>query len=81
MTLDVLTTLLGWTLIINLGVLLFSTLLLILLGSWAARIHKKMFEIDTASLQKIYFQYLAQYKLLFVIFNLAPYLALRIMNS
>ncbi|MBW1763017.1 MAG: hypothetical protein JRJ64_16315 [Deltaproteobacteria bacterium] len=41
-------------------------------------VHAKMFGLDEADLSRAYVQYLAQYKIAFFIFNLAPYIALRI---
>jgi hypothetical protein len=38
-----------------------------------------MFGLDDTDLSRAYFQYLAQYKILIFVFNLMPYLALRIM--
>ena len=38
-----------------------------------------MFGVDEADLPGIYFRYIAQYKILIFVFNLMPYLALRIM--
>jgi hypothetical protein len=38
-----------------------------------------MFGLEDADLSRAYFQYLAQYKILVFVFNLMPYLALRIM--
>jgi hypothetical protein len=37
-----------------------------------------MFDLAEADLSRAYFQYLAQYKILIFVFNLMPYLALRI---
>jgi hypothetical protein len=44
-----------------------------------SKIHGNMFGLEEAELSRAYFQYLAQYKILLFVFNLMPYLALRIM--
>ncbi len=75
-----LTNFLGWCTAINLGILIFSTLMLILTRTFAANLHSKMFQLDPATLPKMYFEYLGRYKLLIIVFNLVPYLALRIMG-
>ena len=43
-------------------------------------IHQKMLGMSETDLSKAYFQYMAQYKILIIVFNLAPYLALRVMG-
>lgn len=75
-----LTTFLGWCTAINIGILLFSTLITTLTKSFAASLHSKLFHLDPASLPKMYFDYLGNYKILIMVFNLVPYLALRIMG-
>ena len=75
-----LTVFLGWCTAINLGILLFSTLMTTLTKSFAANLHSRLFQLDSASLPKMYFEYLGNYKILIIVFNLVPYLALRIMG-
>ena len=45
------------------------------------KIHRKMFGLSEEVLSKEYFRYLANYKIAIFIFNLVPYLALRIVIS
>ena len=47
---------------------------------WASKVHAKMFQIDDASVRQVYFRYLAYYKIAILVFNLVPYVALRIMG-
>ena len=42
-------------------------------------LHSKMFHVSPDELSLIYFEYLAWYKLLWLIFNLVPYVTMRIM--
>ncbi len=79
MSIAELTTFLGWLSVINIGVLLFSTTMVVLFRDFAANIHAKMFSISKDDVPFGYFQYLAQYKTLTLIFNLAPYVALKVM--
>ncbi len=79
MSIGELTTFLGWVSVINIGVLLFSTMMVVLFRDSVANIHAKMFSIAKAELPGAYFQYLAQYKTLTLVFNLAPYVALKLM--
>lgn len=77
-TLEILTTFLGWCSVINIGVLFFSTFMVVLFRDLAVSIHSKMFDLDEAELPKLYFSYLASYKTATLVFNLAPYIALKI---
>jgi len=71
---------LGWCFTINLGFLMFSFLLLSAFKGPIKSIHRALFAVNEKDLELMYFQYLAYYKILIVVFILAPYLALRIMN-
>ncbi len=78
-SLTTLTTLLGWCTAINIGVLLFTSLLLAVARGPVSRIHTAMFGLDQRDLSRAYFQYLAQYKIAVLMLNLVPYVALRLM--
>ncbi len=78
MTVEQLTAFFGWCTLLNVAVLAFSTISVILLRKFISPIHAKMFALEEASLPMIYFRYLAYYKIAIMVFNLAPYLALRI---
>ena len=70
---------LGWCSIINIGLLFFSTIMLIIMRGWIVSIHAKMTGVSEAELPRLYFEYLGNYKILIIIFNLVPYIALRVM--
>jgi len=71
---------LGWSTVLNLGILLVSTAVLGVAGAPIKRIHAKLFDLSEGDLSRAYFQYLAQYKIAVLVFNLVPYLALRIVG-
>lgn len=71
---------LGWCTALNIGVLVLSSLILMFAGSSIRQVHSKMFGLSESDLSRGYFQSLAQYKTAILIFNLAPYLALRIVG-
>lgn len=77
---DTLVIFLGWCSVINVGVLLFSTLMLVVMKGTIIAVHSKMFGVDPQNLPTTYFNYLANYKVAIFIFNLAPYCALRLMS-
>ena len=80
MTLDQLTELLGWALIINMGFLTFAAVLLMAGRSTITAIHSKMFDISQSDLSLVYFKYLAQYKTLTFVLVASPYFALKILG-
>ncbi len=79
-SIEFLTEFFGWLSVINIGFLLFTTLSLILLRDKITNIHSKLFGLSDDELSKAYFQYLAQYKILILVFNLAPYIGLKILQ-
>ena len=79
MTTEALTELLGWASVINIAILMFSTLMLIVMRGSVTKIHSKLFGLDEKDLGRAYFQYLGQYKIAIIVLNIAPYIALKIM--
>lgn len=77
-TLQELESFLGWCTVINIGVLSVSAVAIVLMRGMATRIHGMMFGLDEVDLCRGYFQFLAQYEMAIFIFNLVPYLALKI---
>ena len=78
-TIEALTQFLGWATVINVGVLIFATIAVMLMRNSMISIHGKMFGLDSVDLSRAYFQYIAQYKIAIFVFNLVPYIALKIM--
>lgn len=81
MTMDLNTfiTLFGWMTIINFGLLIFSTLLLFIFKDTICRLHQQISGLEASTLKPAYFYFLASYKLLILIFNLVPYIALKLL--
>ena len=80
MTITELTEFLGWILVINIAVLLVASFMLIAMRGMIVQIHRKMLGLSEDDLLRAYTQYLAQYKIAVFVFNLAPYLALKLMG-
>jgi len=80
MAINELTTFFGWCSILNITLLTLSAVLLILFKEHIAKIHAWMFAIDPVEIQKMYFQYLANYKIAILILNIIPYISLKIMT-
>jgi len=68
----------GWCSVINLGVLIISSVMLMACPDWVMAMHSKMFGLEEKELGSLYFRFLAYYKIVVIAFNLAPYFALRI---
>ena len=79
-TIEVIREFLGWCSVINISILVLSTIMLTVLRSWIVSFHARTGGVDEVELPKIYFEYLGNYKILIFVFNLVPYLALRIMG-
>lgn len=79
-TVESLATFFGWCSVINIGVLVFSTIALVAMKGPVSSIHSKLFGIDQANLPSTYLQYLGSYKIAILIFNVVPYFALKIMS-
>ena len=79
MSLKTLKTFFFWMTVINFLILLISTVGVVALTQEMKVIHSQMFQVPSDDLSQIYLEYLAWYKLLWMIFNLVPYISLRVM--
>jgi len=71
---------LAWCTLMNLILLALASSAVMLVGGPIRRLHARMFDLSEDDLSRAYFQYLAHYKISILVFNLAPYLALRIVE-
>ena len=81
MTISTLTTFFGWTLVINISFLLFSTLVLTLGRSFVLSVHSSILNMSEDELNRLYVNFLGNFKLGVFLLSLAPYLALKIMGG
>jgi hypothetical protein len=79
MSITELTTFFGWMSAINIGLLMFSTVCIVLLKEKITPLHAKLFKLEDAYVNKAYFKFLAYYKLTLIVFNIVPYFALKLM--
>ena len=79
MSLKTLKTFFFWMTVINFLILVISTCGVVALTQEMKVIHSQMFQVPSDELSQIYLEYLAWYKLLWMIFNLVPYISLRVM--
>ncbi len=80
-SIETLATFLGWCTVINFGLMAFGLVKLLLIRDWAIGVHAKMFGLDEAPVRASYFQYFVNYKIAILVFNLGPYVALKIMSG
>lgn len=80
MTISQLTELLGWASVINVGYLFLASIILMFMRSTVSSIHSRMFDIDEEKLSLKYFDFLSTYKVVTLVFMVAPYIALKIMG-
>jgi hypothetical protein len=73
--------LLGWASIINIAYLLLATTMLVFMRGLIFSIHQKMFGVDEKDLSVKYFDFLSHYKIMTLVFFVAPYIALKIMGQ
>jgi len=79
MDLNVITVFFGWCTVVNMGFLVFATLFITLFKNFSHNVHSNLLGVNVSDLPKLYFKYLASYKIGILIFNLAPYIALKLM--
>ena len=77
---DQVTSFFGWCSAINLAIYTFSALYIALFRNFTVRIHSKFSGVDASKLPILYFQYLANYKIIILVFTVVPYIALTLMG-
>ena len=80
MTLEKMRTVLGWCTVINGGVLLAWFITFTVAHEWIHRIHGNWFQLSKESFDAIHYGSMSFYKMSILLFNLVPYLALRIVK-
>ncbi|GHE87250.1 DUF6868 family protein [Thalassotalea profundi] len=79
MYINEITDFLAWCTLLNLGIYLFSALFLLGFKNFTMNIHSKISGIAPNALPKLYFKFLGNYKIGIFLFNIVPYIALRLM--
>lgn len=78
MSVETITKVLAWCTTINLCLLILWSVLFTTSRDWILRIHSKWYKLSPEQFNAIHYGAIAFYKILFLVFNLIPYLALRI---
>ncbi|MHC4207679.1 MAG: DUF6868 family protein [Planctomycetota bacterium] len=69
-----------WCTILNVALLLLSSLLCLCAGDWVYRIHSKWFSITRETFNVAIYSFIGLYKILVIVFNVIPYIALLIVG-
>lgn len=78
-TLESFTSFLGWCLLINVILLMIATVGVIFKNKFMLSFHSSLLGVSETSMSDMYVQYLSLYKVMVLVFNLAPYIALRVL--
>ena len=76
MSIEKLADLFRWMTIINVGLLVLSSVLIMMLKRIVCRMHGKLFGVGEDKVAIICYSYLGVYKVLIIVFNIVPYIAL-----
>lgn len=80
MTIEIIRSTLAWCTVINWVLLLWWLLFFTLAHDWTYRFHSKWFNLSVEKFDAIHYAGMAFFKMCILMFNLVPYLALRIVG-
>ena len=80
MTLEVVRSALAWSTVINMCLLVIWVIFFILARDWMYRMHGKWFQLPVEKFNSLHYTGMMIFKMAILLFNLAPYLALRIVG-
>lgn len=80
MNLETLRAFLMWCSILNGGLLILSSLLLVFTGDWVYKIHSRWFPMPRETFNAVIYAFIGFYKILFITLFLVPWLALVILS-
>ncbi len=80
MDIQTLTTFFMWCTIINLGLLIVSSLVCIFLSDFSYRMNNRFFSISRETFNIAFFSFIGLFKIFVIVFYLVPYIALLIIG-
>lgn len=80
MDMQTLTAFFMWCTIINGGLLIFSTLVMMIMPDFVYRVQSRWFPVSRQTFDVVIYCFLGLFKVLFIVFNIAPYVALLIIS-
>ena len=69
---------LAWSGVINLGLLLWWVLFFMFAHDWTYRFHSRWFKLSVEKFDSIHYASIAFFKISILLFNIVPYLAIRL---
>ena len=78
MDLQTLTTFFMWCTILNLGLLILTTIMCIFFADFSYRMNHRLFSISREAFNVVIISFLGLFKLFVIVFNIVPYIALLI---
>jgi hypothetical protein len=80
MEMQILTDFFKWCTILNGGLLIFSSFMLLCVGDLVYRIHSKWFPMSREAFNVVIYSFVGVFKLIWIAFNVVPYVALLIIG-
>ena len=80
MDVQMLTDVLMWCMVLNGALLIVSFLFCAFAGDWVFQMHRKWFPMPRETYNVVIYSFLGSFKILVLIFNVVPYVALRIVG-
>jgi hypothetical protein len=80
LSIDIFRDMLGWCTVINFGLLLWWALFFMAAHDWTYRLHTRWFRLTVERFDTIHYTGMAFFKVFILLFNLVPYLALRLVG-
>lgn len=80
MDIEILTAFFMWCTIINGGILIFWSIFILLTPNFTYRLQSRWFPISRESYDVVIYSFLGLFKIVFIVFNLVPYLSLLIIQ-
>ncbi len=78
-SIETLATFFGWCAVINIGIIMLFLVFLTVFHEGVGKLSAKMFGVTKEEAKTTFFRIFMQYRLAFVVLNLVPYVALKIM--
>ena len=75
------TSVLGWSIILNFALLLWWVLWMIFAHDWVYQTQSMVVDISVQQMDVIHYGAMAFYKILILVFNVIPYLAIKIVDK
>lgn len=78
MTFETIRNIFAWSLTINLALIILWFILVSVASDWIYKMHSKCFKLSRESFYSIHYGGILFFKLLIIVFNLVPYIAMHI---